>query len=415
MQNYDVKVSVVIPVYNVEEYLAECLDSVIHQTLQEIEVICVNDASTDNSMKILESYKRIDHRIKVYANKVNYGLAYTRNKGMQKAEGKYIYALDSDDKIKLDALQKLYETAEENGSDVITFEGELLFQNVDIEKKFNDYTICRHCNYPKAATGKEYFCLFMENHEWVASIPRHFYRREFIVSNKLQFIRGIVEEDEFFSFQVYKYASQVVHIKEKLFIRRFRENSITTEMNIEKTFIGKLVTFVHILKYSVPVSSEDKYEQAVEKYINVLSGSLLRLYDQLDDNTRDTLQLDNGEINISYQIFRRVVDAKRLMIKYEYDMNKIMELENVKVNIFGAGIKAKQAIPILLENNVKIKNIVVSSSKNNVSSLYGIEVQEIGQLEAEASTPIIICLAGRDEVKQILIKKGFKNIVDIYK
>lgn len=415
MQNYDVKVSVVIPIYNVEEYLAECVDSVIHQTLREIEVICVNDASTDNSMKILEPYRKMDNRIHIYTNEANCGLAYTRNVGIQKAKGKYIYALDSDDKIKLDALQKLYEIAEETGSDVITFEGELLFQNGEIEKKFNDYTICRHCNYPKTATGKEFFCLFMENHEWVASIPRHFYRREFIISNELQFIRGIVEEDEFFSFQAYKCASQVVHIKEKLFVRRFRENSITTEMNIEKTFIGKLVTFVHILKCSVSVSSEDEYEKAVEKYMNALSGSLLRLYDRLDNDTKDKLKWDNDELNISYQIFRRIVDAKRLMIKYEYDMNKIMELENVRVNIFGAGIKAKQAIPILLENNVKIKNIVVSSSKNNVPSLYGIEVKEMELLEAEASTPIIICVAGRDEIKQTLIKKGFKNIVDIYK
>ncbi len=244
MQSCEIKVSVIIPVYDVSEFLAECLVSVINQTMREIEIICIDDASTDNSMEILKYYKNLDDRIFVYSNEKNYGAAYTRNRGIQLAKGKFIYALDADDKIKPTALQKLYEIAEKNNSDVITFEGELLFQNEILEKKFKDNTIYRQHCYPQSAIGREYFSLFMNNSEWVASVPRHFYRREFIITNNLQFISGIIEEDEFFSFQVYLYAQNVCYIKESLFIRRVRENSVTTKEETEKTFIGKFVTFI---------------------------------------------------------------------------------------------------------------------------------------------------------------------------
>ena len=89
-------VSVIIPVYNVEPYLRECLESVIHQTLREIEIICVNDGSTDNSLRVLEEYQGRDDRISVISQD-NQGLSAARNCGMRYAGGEYIYFLDSDD------------------------------------------------------------------------------------------------------------------------------------------------------------------------------------------------------------------------------------------------------------------------------------------------------------------------------
>ena len=93
-----VKVSVVIPIYNVEEYIEECLCSVLNQTLKDIEIVCVNDGTKDNSMSIVEKYKGQDDRI-VIVNKENGGLSSARNAGIEQAEGEYIYFLDSDDFI----------------------------------------------------------------------------------------------------------------------------------------------------------------------------------------------------------------------------------------------------------------------------------------------------------------------------
>ena len=114
------KVSVIVPVYNVEPYLEECLRSLLGQTLTDIEIICVNDGSTDNSGKILEKYRQNDDRI-IIAWQKNSGLSAARNRGLDIAKGKYIYFCDSDDYLQTNALEYSYKLAEERGLEVLRF------------------------------------------------------------------------------------------------------------------------------------------------------------------------------------------------------------------------------------------------------------------------------------------------------
>lgn len=107
-----VKLSVIIPVYNVEKYLKRCLDSVINQTLKDIEILCINDGSTDDSLSILEEYKSKDSRI-VIISQGNKGLAATRNVGIENAKGEYLAFVDSDDWINSKFLECLYSSAKE--------------------------------------------------------------------------------------------------------------------------------------------------------------------------------------------------------------------------------------------------------------------------------------------------------------
>ena len=110
----DVKISIIIPVYNVEDYLKECLDSVISQTLKDIEIICIDDGSTDSSIGILKTYRKKDFRIKIIKQK-NKGAAKSRNYAIQIAKGEFVCFLDSDDKYpSADILEKLYINAKEN-------------------------------------------------------------------------------------------------------------------------------------------------------------------------------------------------------------------------------------------------------------------------------------------------------------
>ena len=114
----DIKVSIIIPVYNVEKYLRQCLDSIVNQTLKEIEVICINDGSTDNSPIILEEYEKKDPRIRVITQE-NMGSGVARNRAIQQAKGKYIGFMDSDDWADPTMFEKLYENAELNNSDIV--------------------------------------------------------------------------------------------------------------------------------------------------------------------------------------------------------------------------------------------------------------------------------------------------------
>ncbi len=111
------KVSIIVPVYNIEKYLAKCLDSLINQTLEDIEIICVNDGSTDNSAEILNEYAQKDCRIKII-NQDNAGLSAARNTGINAANGEYIGYVDSDDWIDLNFYEKLYNAAKDTDADI---------------------------------------------------------------------------------------------------------------------------------------------------------------------------------------------------------------------------------------------------------------------------------------------------------
>lgn len=113
------KVSIIIPIYNVEKFLSECLDSCINQTLKDIEILCVNDKSPDNCSKILEEYSKKEVRIKVFNHEKNLGLASARNTGLKNATGEFVIFLDSDDLLTLDACENMYNNAVSNNSDLV--------------------------------------------------------------------------------------------------------------------------------------------------------------------------------------------------------------------------------------------------------------------------------------------------------
>ena len=122
-QSIMVKVSVIIPVYNVEPYLKQCMDSVVGQTLKEIEIICVDDGSTDGSLDILREYAAEDNRIQIIEQK-NAGAGAARNNGMRHATGKYLSFLDSDDFFEPRMLEKAYDLAEKDQADFVAYKSD---------------------------------------------------------------------------------------------------------------------------------------------------------------------------------------------------------------------------------------------------------------------------------------------------
>ncbi len=113
------KISVIIPIYNAQNYLERCLDSVLNQTLKDIEILCIDDCSTDKSLDILNRYEQKDNRIKVFKNKTNLGESAARNVGLDNATGEYIAFVDNDDKIDLNFYEKLYDKAIKTNADIV--------------------------------------------------------------------------------------------------------------------------------------------------------------------------------------------------------------------------------------------------------------------------------------------------------
>ena len=119
-------ITIAVAVYNAEKYLRDCMDSVVNQTYQNLEIICVNDCSTDKSLEILEEYAAKDRRIKIITNSQNSGLGVTRNVGIDAAHGEYVLFIDSDDWLDLTACEKLLSKAKENNSDIVFFSAYLV-------------------------------------------------------------------------------------------------------------------------------------------------------------------------------------------------------------------------------------------------------------------------------------------------
>lgn len=173
-----VKVSIIVPVYNTEKYLEKCLDSLVNQTLKDIEIVLVNDGSTDESVNIIKKYLN-DDRVKLF-NKENGGQASARNLGFEKALGKYVMFIDSDDYVELDMAEKLYEVAERGYNivctDYYTTNGEDKYLKILGDKKSSEIAV------------KEYlFC--------GAGPCNKIYETKFLKDNNFKFPEGIIYED----------------------------------------------------------------------------------------------------------------------------------------------------------------------------------------------------------------------------
>ena len=174
------KVSVIIPVYNVESYVEECIRSVQEQTLSDIEIICIDDRGSDNSIQIIEKLAEKDKRISIFSNDRNEGLAKSRNEGLSKARGEYIYFLDSDDMIEPDTLEKMYLISKEDELDAVVFGARFIYETKELEEKFSTNPSEFKGDYPEVLDGKKLFVQWMEIWDWMPSQPRYFFNRSFL-------------------------------------------------------------------------------------------------------------------------------------------------------------------------------------------------------------------------------------------
>lgn len=219
-------VSVLVPVYNVEKYLRQCLDSLVGQTLADIEIVCVNDGSTDGSPAILEEYARADRRV-VVVNKANGGLPSARNAGLNVARGRYVGFVDGDDYVAPEMFQKLYEAAETNDADIVICGGHLFPGEEQAPKWLKDTLSPQNIVYKAGGTD----ALFKERGA-KPFLWRDFVRRDLIERNAFRLDEEIVVgEDQAFQFKIFATAKRVAFIADKLYYYRWsRPDSIMNEV-----------------------------------------------------------------------------------------------------------------------------------------------------------------------------------------
>lgn len=236
--------SVIICTYNGEKYLKECLDSVINQTLQNIEIVCANDGSIDNSLNILKEYANEDDRIKIIDH-TNVGLATSRNRALKVITGEYCAFVDSDDIIDKNMLFELYNYAKENNLDMLSFSGyKFNEENEYIDNKYWNFAYLPKDWNKKVFTYKD--CLpFL--HEMAVSSCLTVYKTEFIKKNNLTFPDGLVYEDNIFWTVAFTKNARFGILNKKFYKGRSHSESITH--NSDKNFKDWIEIQRRLVKY----------------------------------------------------------------------------------------------------------------------------------------------------------------------
>lgn len=232
------KVSIIVPIYNVEQYLDRCLDSLVNQTFQDIEIIGVNDGSTDNSFDVLNTYAKKDKRIKVI-NKINEGLSKSRNRGIEASNGDYIMFVDSDDWIDKNMIYRMYKEANED-VDLVICTYTRVFENKSIQRIINDMP--KHKVYDKEEFIRKIYRRLvgpigeeLRNPQYLDCLSTAWsklYKSSLIKENEIKFIDTdiVSTEDTPFNVELFNYVEKCVFINEPLYnYWKGNSSSITTK------------------------------------------------------------------------------------------------------------------------------------------------------------------------------------------
>ena len=333
------RISVIVPIYNDDKYLHECLDSLINQTFEDIEIICVNDGSTDGSLDILKQYESEDSRIKVISQE-NKGVGAARNVGIKKASGEYIYFIDSDDYLDETGLEEMYGMSKEMDLDLLIFKL-IAFDDESGERNYN------YSDMPFLLDiGKDVFSytdfkkdLFKVD----VTVYTKFFRSELIKDKR--FLEGLIFEDNAFYFD-YIFDAKRIHFHDKcMHYRRIRKNSLITSASHNHTNLIEV------------------YEKIYQKFID--RGLYEEFREALFMRKVDSIHYRFTLINPKYKreyfnLMKSDFMAQKVEYDNEFDLEKI---DKRTKRIFNAAIKSDDYMEFEKSLNPKKKEKSSSNAK----------------------------------------------------
>ena len=288
-----VKVSVIIPVYNVENYLEECLDSIINQTLKDIEIICINDGSTDSSLEILNDYASKDSRIKVLTQE-NCGVSVSRNHGIKLAIGEYIYFMDSDDILELTALEELYNISKNNTEcDIVIFKL-INFYDGTTEKFTSKYYEMKFLRKFKNKFFN-YKDLGAKIFDVSVSPPGKFFKKDLI--HDLTFPEGLIFEDNVFFTEAFLKSHKIYFYDKHLYNRRLRKNSLTQSPTIK--FADSIIIINKIIELTKEFGVYDLYK--LKLFDKKMDSGFSRFAAVRDEDKEEFFKLLKADFKIFYE------------------------------------------------------------------------------------------------------------------
>jgi len=408
--SFNIKISIIIPCYNVAKYIEKCLKSIIKQSLNEIEIICVNDGSTDDTLKILEKYSKIDSRIKVI-NSSHKKQGYSRNLALNESKGEYVLFVDADDWIENESLKLLYKKAKKDNLDMLFFN---LLNYEDRSGKFIESKLYNHECFTNL--DKKIFNI-SSTADVLFEIPvcpvSKLYKKEFLTDNNFKFLEDIYYEDNEFFYKTYLNCCRAGYINKHLYIRRLHDESFThkftrnnfdivlafnavidyffTNPNFDKYATDLINHVFNQIKYSldnISLQLSDEFFNYIrnnfyafnkyEKYFkNSLNEKNYKIYELMCDNTFYLDYLSEYKLlTVKYSIF----DGKNEFIKdsSEYEKYRYNELSknylfSIIIPIYNTSKIIHRTLMSIINQNLNLKDIeIILVNDNSDNETYNI-------------------------------------------
>lgn len=312
------KVSVIVPIYNVEKYLRKCIDSIINQTLKDIEIILVNDGSTDSCGNIIDEYAKLDERI-IAIHKENGGQSSARNMGLDIAKGKYVGFIDSDDWIELDMYENMYQRIESTSSDVCVcgrnqYSNEYRFENsLNLDNEVFDF------NHYK----KQDYIVNRLFYKHTVSTCNKIYKLDLIKSNNIKFknVTKVGSEDTLFNYSFILISNKICSINKSFYNNLERIGSTTRFYN--KGYITRTSNLIKSMdEYSIEINQKDFAKEIIPIFLLYFfqrSISQIKLYSKncYTDLKTEFIEASN---NKEFMQYVKILSSNRSINKYMKNM-----------------------------------------------------------------------------------------------
>lgn len=423
MNEYNPLISIIVPVYNVEKYLPDCLDSIINQSYINIEILCINDGSEDNSDRILKEYAQRDNRIRVFEQE-NAGLSAARNVGVDYANGKYVLFVDSDDMLAANAVEHIVNKMEYDELDLLCFDVDLLNENSSWSiEEFDKYknSFVRKYEYNEVKSGSQLFVEMQNNGDFQQPVWLFCVKKSVLEQHDIRFEEGLLHEDVIYSVMCYLNSDKSACLNEKCYIYRVRANTLA-RIQGSKWRLDSLIWLYYLLLEQInKYQKNDLLVEALCSYTKDLVRSIQTEKNKLlyADNTK--LKADNAVLDALYcglriGEFQRMDFDRDVYIK---GFLQVLDEANI-ILIYGAGNYGKLVYEFLINNGYeeKIYGFVVSEKNTESDTYISKEIYDLHELPEELilKNPLVVIstdITYHDEIRYSCLDMGLSNILPL--
>jgi len=406
-------VSIVVAMYNVETYISECLDSILMQDYDNIEIICIDDASTDKTISIIESYKEKDERIYIIKLSKNSGPSTVRNAGIDSAKGKYILFVDGDDLISQNLVSRTVSCAERNNLDEVSFGYRIFSEGEEWKWKVKNM-LRKDVAFDSLLTGRDMLVMKNKMLKYAngklasSATGAWLYKKDFLISNNLRYTDGIsVGEDKLFWFQCCLYAKRVMMISQELYLYRKHNGSLTTGWQCTRA--KSILAMISII-YAEWVKNRFSNEEN-EAIASLLNGEWSSYRKAVLRGETEDIDI-NPAINFCYNFFH----GNRLYKYGKLTANTVDELKAVEnIFVYGSGYAAADVFDQLETLHIKPLGVMVTQMEGNTPSFGGVPVKTLEDWGMVNNATVIIAVTGKysNGIESMLRQKGYKRIIKV--